>query len=142
MRSAAPARRLALFLAVLVAAAGFGVAAVTIDAVAGSSRAHAAPTPTPTPTAPATSAVELRAGNVVPAVVRAKVESSVDGAADTSRRPLLRAIPLAAVLALLAATAPADRRRAALVAPARHYSTVRRAGGPTRAPPFLLSTPA
>jgi hypothetical protein len=139
MRSAAPARRLALFLAVLVAAAGFGVAAVTIDTAGGSSLAHAAPTSP----APATSAVELRAGNVVPAVVRAKIESSVDRAADPSGRPFLRAVSFVAVLALLAAVATGDRRRrAALVTPVRHRSPLRRASRPTRAPPFVLSTPA
>lgn len=139
MRSAAPARRLALFLAVLVAAAGFGVAAVTIDTARGSSPAHAAPTSP----APATSAIELRAGNVVPAVVRAKIESSVDRAGDPSRRPFLRAISFAAVLALLTAVTAGDRRRRAAVATAvGHHSTLRRAGGPTRAPPFVLSTPA
>jgi hypothetical protein len=70
MRSAAPARRLALLLAVFVAAAGFGVAAVTIAAAGGSSPAH----PSRVPASPATSAIELRAGNAVPAVVRAHLE--------------------------------------------------------------------
>jgi hypothetical protein len=138
MRSAAPARRLAaLFLAVLVAAAGFGVAAVTIDAAGGSSGAHGV-------TAPAsTSAVELRAGNAVPAVVRAKVESSVGHVAEVSRRLLVGAAALAAVLGLLAAAAAGDRnRRAAPVTHAARDPRVVRAGGPTRAPPFALSTPA
>jgi hypothetical protein len=139
MRSAAPARRLALLLAVFVAAAGFGVAAVTIDAAGGSSPAHTSRVPA----SPATSAIELRAGNAVPAVVRAHIESAVDRAADPSRRPFLRAISLAAVLALLTAVAAGDRRRRAAIATGvPHPTTLRRAGGPTRAPPFGLSTPA
>jgi hypothetical protein len=139
MRSAAPARRLALLLAVFVAAAGFGVAAVTIDAAGGSSPAHTSRVPA----SPATSAIELRAGNVVPAGVRAHIESAGDRAADPSRRPLLRAVALAAVLVLVAALAAGDRRRrAALVPGVPHPATLRRAGDPTRAPPFGLSTPA
>lgn len=132
MRSAAPVRRLVSVLAVLVAAAGFGVAAITIEAPG---------PPSPAPDA-STSAVELRAGKVVPAVVRVKIESSVDHAADSSRRLLLRAVPLAAVLALLAGVGGGRRCRTALLKRVPHAASLRRVDGPTRAPPSLLSTPA